>query len=127
VRAILEDALDAVDAVGERAEGELRGFVSRLEKQRGVLRKSVHLDAPAPEAEAAPDAPLVCPGGDAAAIDGAYAFQAVVLASAQRCAACGLDLGPGVRAHRALFDDPARRAFLGPGCRLLPVAKETEP
>src|SRR5688500_5649076 len=38
VRAILEDAIDAVDAVGQRAEGELQGIAQRLHEQRDALR-----------------------------------------------------------------------------------------
>ncbi|HJL16748.1 MAG TPA: hypothetical protein RMH99_13880, partial [Sandaracinaceae bacterium LLY-WYZ-13_1] len=41
VRAILEDALDAVDSVSERAEDELLGFADRLSRRRDELRHRV--------------------------------------------------------------------------------------
>ena len=34
VRAILEDAIDAVDSVGEKAQGELLGFVDRIARYK---------------------------------------------------------------------------------------------
>src|SRR5438445_961984 len=38
VRTILEDAVEAVDSVGQRAEGELREVAERLRRQRDALR-----------------------------------------------------------------------------------------
>jgi predicted DNA-binding protein len=39
VRAILEDAIEAVEVVGVRAEDELKGFVHRLSEQREAIRQ----------------------------------------------------------------------------------------
>ncbi len=39
VRAILEDAIEAVEVVGVRAEDELKGFVDRLAEQRNAIRQ----------------------------------------------------------------------------------------
>ena len=43
-----------------------------------------------------------------------------VLAADAPCSVCGRILRAGDDAHRALFDDPGKRVFLGPECRLLP-------
>jgi hypothetical protein len=132
VRAILEDALDAVDTVGERAEGGLLGFVDRLARQRDELRSRVQgareeddvgrgdegvADelAPAPPAEALP-----CPLELPEVLQGVFGYQPIVLATETRCTVCGRALPAGGEAHRALFDDPGKRVFLGPECRLLP-------
>lgn len=39
VRAILEDAIEAVEVVGVRAEDELKGFVTKLSEQREAIRQ----------------------------------------------------------------------------------------
>jgi len=136
VRAILEDAVDAVDTVSEVAEDELMGFVDRISKQRDSLRtrmkpKPTDDDpepAPAPEAGADPepaiedaDAAAPCPAGPEALLDGAFAFQPIVLAADAACSVCGIALPAGSEASRALFDDPQKRVFLGPQCRLMPA------
>src|SRR5690349_10091409 len=41
VRAILEDAVDAVDAAAQKAEGGIRGFGDRLHDERERLRDRV--------------------------------------------------------------------------------------
>ena len=47
VRAILEDAIEAVEVVGQRAEGTLEGIVDRISSQRQSLKQAVR-GAPAP-------------------------------------------------------------------------------
>lgn len=123
VRAILEDAVDAVDTVSERAEGELMGFVDRLAKQRDELRHRVtreDRDARDDETprEPAPAAP--CPSEPPATLAGVFGYQPLILAAPTTCDVCGRALRAGSEAHRALFDDPGRRMFLGPECRLVP-------
>jgi len=61
VRVILEDAVDTVDVVGQRAEGELRGVAERLSRERDRMRArrrrgSVDGEPEEPEDEA-PDGP----------------------------------------------------------------------
>lgn len=130
VRAILEDAVDAVDSVGERAEGELMGFVDRLARQRDELRSRVSGQPrgeaqrePRPEApprEAAAAEGPECPETVPALLDGVYGYQPMVLAAETACSVCGRALAAGSDAHRALFDEPGKRIFLGPECRLIP-------
>jgi len=133
VRAILEDAVDAVDAMGGIAEDELVGFADRMQRQRDHLRDRVTRRGEAPEVDAtddegpssadedeAADAPPTCPTERPDALDGVFGFQPLVLASDTACSVCGATLAAGSDAHRALFDDPSRRVFLGPSCRLLP-------
>lgn len=132
VRAILEDAVDAVDTVGERAQGELMGFVERLARQRSELRNRIRTEpeVEADEAERAPerepDEPP-CPADAPDVLEGVFAYQPIVLATESRCTVCGRALPAGGRAHRALFDDPGKRVFLGPECRLLPEKGRDEP
>jgi hypothetical protein len=132
VRAILEDAVDAVDTVSERAEGELMSVVDRLARQRDQLHRRVHGDdrderhVTADEAE---DTERVepeespCPPEPPAILDGVFGYQPMVLAAGTTCSVCGRDLSAGSDALRALFDEPGKRVFLGPECRLVPAKK----
>ncbi len=212
VRAILEDAVDAVDTVGERAEGELMGFLDRLARQRDELRSRVHAerwengeaDRPSAASEQADpvrsrdadeatdrgassagdvpadpgtkadtssagakadaggeasaheaktdaggetsahaaktdagadasdgprevaDSEPACPDAAPDLLTGVFAYQPVVLATPATCSVCGRALPAGGRAHRALFDEPGKRVFLGPECRLLPENERDE-
>ena len=122
VRAILEDALDAVDTVSQRTESELLGFVERLARQRDARRReSEPPSSPETEAETEADG---CSAEGSELLDGVFGYQPMVLAAKTECTVCGRVFRAGQEAHRALFDDPGRRVFLGPDCRLLP-AKES--
>lgn len=123
VRAILEDAVDAVDTVGEVAEDELVGFADRLARQRDQLRDRVARRGAAPvepEETAAPDADEGCPEAAPEILEGVFGFQPLVLATAAECAVCKKPLPAGSSASRALFDDPKKRVFLASTCRLMP-------
>src|SRR5207344_3482294 len=77
VRAVLEDAVDAVEVVGERAEGELKGIVTRIHQQRETLRGAVQTSARAQSAKAEEAAKVeepVCPE-TAADLDGIVGVQ----------------------------------------------------
>jgi hypothetical protein len=112
VRTILQDALEAMDMVGERAEGELRGAADRLKRSRARMRP----DGQQPEPSSSDDgpvpaeaAPVIVPAdvtpssddavGDAAdVLAGVLGFQPLTLARATRCAVCGEELRAGSQA-----------------------------
>jgi len=129
VRAVLEDAVDAVEVVGERAEGELKGIVSRIHQQRETLRGAVQTSArdrvePAPApAPVAPEPPKeaepVCPDA-APELEGILGVQRLALIADQKCTVCGRALPRGSEACRGVRDEPGPKVLLGPRCRLLP-------
>ncbi|MBN1774765.1 MAG: hypothetical protein JXB32_26135 [Deltaproteobacteria bacterium] len=134
VRAILEDALEAVDAVGKRAEGELHGMAERLSRHRDALRQKA-LAATEPPPAAAPEAPgepepsaavPPCPSVRPALLDGVVAFEKLVLAADVPCTVCGRLLRAGEAAHRAVSDRPGPRVLLGHDCRLVPGGGKKE-
>jgi len=135
VRAILEDALEAVDAVGKRAEGELHGMAERLSRHRDALRQKALAAAdptPAPAlpdvrdgAAAALDGPT-CPAQRPALLDGVLGFEKLVLAADVPCTVCGRLLHAGETAHRAVADRPGPRVMLGHDCRHVPGGEKKE-
>lgn len=123
VRAILEDAVDAVDTVGERAEGELLGFVDRLARQRDELRSKMRGRSDEGSEDVEPvrePEPSRCPAETPELLEGVFGYQRITLAATTSCSVCGRELAAGTAAQRALFDDPGKRVFLGPECRLVP-------
>jgi hypothetical protein len=139
VRTILEDALEAVDAVGRRAEGELHGMAERLSRRRDALRLralavpgAVAAGEPAtpsaPRPEAAPEAAAVspCPSARPALLEGVVGFERLVLAADVPCTVCGRLLRAGETAQRAVSDRPGPRVMLGHDCRLVPGGGKKE-
>jgi hypothetical protein len=133
VRAILEDAIEAVEVVGERAEGTLEGIVDRISAQRQSLKSAVRGDkAPVAKAEAAPAKPAepatVCPDpdGDLAkvSLDGVIGFQRLALATEATCTVCGKKLPRGSEACRGVREESGPRVLLGPRCTLVPGSSE---
>ena len=111
VRAILEDALDTVDVVGQRAEGELRSVAERLHRERGRLRTKVvreeeEIEAAEVEREAAP-------------LAGVVGFQSMLLARDQRCALCGRAMKAGDEAFVGVREHAGPKVIVGREC--LPV------
>lgn len=120
VRTILEDAVAAVDRVGHRAEGELRGAADRLARMR-------HPRAPANEHE---DDPVTQPGRPSARrrveeesdaeprpiLAGVLGWQPLLLASDGACTLCGKDLPAGSDAFLGVRDGVGPRVLLGPEC-----------
>jgi hypothetical protein len=121
VRAILEDAIDAVDAGVQKAEGELHGIAERLAKQRDSLRSAAAKSATSRVEEAREGAS--CPESDAS-IEGVIGFQSIVLASASACTVCGRALGKGARACRGVRDDGGPKVLVANGCALVPAGNE---
>lgn len=111
VRAILEDAVAAVDRVGHKAEGELHRAADRLAHQRDRLRAKAHSDG---EEEA------IAHEGAAAAqrdpLEDVLGYQPLILASDAECVACGKALRKGREAYLGLRDQPGPRVLIGPEC-----------
>lgn len=145
VRAILEDAIEAVEVVGVRAEDELKGFVTKLSEQREAIRQgasSAGRSASRGKAEADEDsepdakddatetgsaatlpsetASPACPESDAS-LDDVIGFQRLTLRSDSPCTVCGRVLPRGTEACRGVRDDGGPRVLVGPHCALLPV------
>ncbi len=146
VRAILEDALEAVEVVGERAEDEIKGFVTKLSTQREAIRRGAMRagrtagrsrdeepsDAPR---EATPDEEATATGGERAeaaaaepscptsdaSLEGVVGFQRLTLRADASCSVCGRALPRGTEGCRGVRDDEGPRVLLGPRCDLLPV------
>ncbi len=116
VRAILEDAIEAVDAVGARAEGELHGIAERLSQQRDTLRRAT---VPEGAAKSAAPAPSACPDASDA-LAGVIGVEPLTLVGDATCTVCGKTLPRGTRAVRGVRDEPGPRVLLGPECGLVP-------
>jgi hypothetical protein len=115
VRAILEDAVEAVEVVGARAEGELQGIAHRIHEQRESLRRAVQGPPAAPKA-ATPAAPSADP------LAGVIGFQRLRLVSPSKCAICGTALARGDVGYRAVRDDDRPKVMLCSTCT--PVTDE---
>jgi hypothetical protein len=118
VRAILEDALDTVDAVGRKAEGELRGVAQRLADERERLRAPLRA-ARAAETHEAPSAePEGASPSEATwkreVIEGAIGFTAMVLANDATCPVTGERMRAGQDAYLVMFAEPGRHAIVSP-------------
>lgn len=110
VRTILEDALDAVDVAGKRAEGEIRGVAERLAAERARLRQP--LETKIREGEA--HEPTSAENAHTNAIAGAVGFTPMVLANEAVCAVTGARLPAGSQAFFVLFAEPGKSAIVGP-------------
>jgi predicted DNA-binding protein len=126
VRAILEDAIEAVEVVGVRAEDELKGFVTRLSEQREAIRQGAS-HAGRKKSEERPrerrtDAEPVCPENDAS-LDDVIGFQRLTLRTDSPCTACGRVFPRGTEACRGVRDDGGPRVLVGPRCSLLPTSE----
>jgi len=121
VRALLEDALDTLDVVGAKAEGELREVVELLASERNRFReKSVEKlskisgapDAPGrPDAAKRVDEPVPAPTADP--LEGAVGVMPMTLVHDAICGVTGQKLPAGSEAYMVLFDDPGRKLITG--------------
>ena len=110
VRAVLEDAVDAVEVVGERAEGQLRGIVSRIHQQRETLRSAVQGTA------LREPAALVATPKKTVDLEGVVGVQRLTLIIDARCTSCDRALPRGTEAYRGVRDEPGPKVLLGPCC-----------
>lgn len=93
VRTILEDAVAAVDSVGQKAEGELRQAAERLSRHRTALKRATR-------------APLA----------GIVGYQPLMLARAEKCALCDRALAAGEEGFLGIRDGIGPRVILGKEC-----------
>ena len=120
VRALLEDALDTLDVVGAKAEGELREVAELLASERHRFRrKSTEQLSKIPgtpgtgeEPERAaepmePADPLADP------LSGAVGVTPITLVHDAVCGLTGEKLPAGSEAYMVLFDDPGRKLITG--------------
>jgi hypothetical protein len=123
VRAVLEDAVDAVEVASERAEGELKGIATKIHRQRETLRGAVQTSTREKSAEAvtkaAEAAEPVCPE-TSSDLDGIVGVQRLTLISDSKCTVCGRGLPRGTEACRGVRDEAGPKLLLGPRCGLLP-------
>jgi hypothetical protein len=142
VRVILEDAVEAVDRVGRKAEGEMRGIAARLAHNRDRLRGMAlraDRDDEVRGGEGGGDEGRGEPGrgtsqprsGDRTVakprraarepqggevLEGVIGFQPLVLAKRAKCALCGRPLGAGDEAFFGVRSDGGPRVLIGREC-----------
>jgi hypothetical protein len=136
VRAILEDAVDAVDRVGRKAEGEVRGLAERLAHNRDRLRgmalgrtgddakrKALRPNGE-PPGRAQPDpshTPASAPALGRSMLDGIIGVQPLELTMAAQCAVCGRALRAGEKAFVGVRAGDGPPVLIGGEC--LPTRK----
>ncbi|MBK8169181.1 MAG: hypothetical protein IPK60_02415 [Sandaracinaceae bacterium] len=108
VRAILEDAVDAADAVSRRVEGDIRGWAEKLAAERSRLRSGVQ--------EGGQPVPSASPSADA--LSSVLGFQSLMLAQNAKCAVCGRELVRGAEAYLGIRESGVAgpRVVLGKEC-----------
>ncbi|MFW5741173.1 MAG: hypothetical protein ACOC1F_12485 [Myxococcota bacterium] len=132
VRAILEDAVTAVDVVGRKAEGEMNRVVDRMAEKRERLRHIANnkpepgasgggeVDAPEVggerDAECDAERDDTTPDASAAKLEGVIGFQPLLLASSSTCSVCGQPLKAGTEAYLGVRDGTGPRVLIGPAC-----------
>lgn len=132
VRAILEDAVTAVDVVGRKAEGEMNRVVDRMAQKRQRLRDITSARAEGDVERAGTEADegsvetVESSAGEQTApadpLAGVIGFQPLLLASSASCSVCGKKLRAGTEAYVGVRDAPGPRVLIGPQC--LPKPEE---
>ena len=102
VRTILEDALAAVQSVGHKAGGEVRGLAERLAHKTDGSESG-----PTPTQEV---------GESTAGFDELVGFQPMILLRAWECDRCGKKLARGQEAFLAVRLEPGPRIVIGREC-----------
>lgn len=136
VRTILEDAVEAVDMVGRRAEGDLHRVMDRLAQQRlrlravaGARESSDDMDSPdstRPQQshDAQGEQPSELHDDAVDPLEGVIGYQPLVLARSASCAACARVLDVGEQVFLGVRDEPGPRVLIGAEC--LPRQNEKE-
>ncbi len=114
VRAILEDAVTAVDLVGRKAEGGMTRVVDRMVEKRGRLRDMATGPKPSAEVGEETSVEFAAPAGDS--FEGVLGFQPLLLAAQAVCSVCGAPLASGSEAYVGVRDAPGPRVLVGPEC-----------
>ena len=142
VRTILQDAMEAAEAVGRAAEQELRSAADMLAQERARLTKGAaaqgteiaarlvaHQFVDRRAAQTTEKTTASTEKHDspetASPLDGVLGFQEFVLAIESRCAVCERPLAVGEPAYLGVRDAPGPRIIIGPEC--LPGNKENTP
>ncbi len=131
VRAILEDAVAAVDVVGRRAEGNLHHVVDRLAEQRERLRTITQPPEQDQPGRAGQDGSAQAGERESApaergveVLEGIIGFQPLKLATKTTCSRCGRAMRAGEEAYLGVREGPGPRVLIGAEC--LPAADENE-
>ncbi|MDH3653945.1 MAG: hypothetical protein OEN21_06740 [Myxococcales bacterium] len=121
VRALLEDALNTIDVVGAKAEGELREVAELLASERHRFRQksSEQLSKIPGTREPLADVAEVAhapergsdPGSDPLA--GAVGVTPIILVHDAVCGVTGATLAAGSEACMVLFEEPGRQLITG--------------
>ncbi|MFH2007432.1 MAG: hypothetical protein ABI333_12680 [bacterium] len=132
VRTILQDAMEAVEAVGRVAEEELRGVADRVARERAKLNDvaaaaGADLGARVASSRAAPPPAEALAGqtggpDPTTVLDGVLGFQELLLAVTATCALCERKLEVGAPAYLGVRGAPGPQIIIGPEC--LPGKKE---
>ena len=112
VRAILEDAIDTVDVVSARAEGELRGVASVMRHERDRLRKRIPSAPPRTAEPPPPEPPAREQPAPAAPLAGAIGYAPIVLVGDAVCAVTGRAMSAGDEAFIVHFADSTRTVLI---------------
>ena len=117
VRALLEDALDTIDVVGAKAEGELREVAELLASERHRFRRksSEQLSKIPGVREPLPDAVEAAPVPESALdpLAGAVGVTPIILVHDAVCGVTGATLAAGAEAYMVLFEEPGRQLITG--------------
>lgn len=106
VRAILEDAVETVDAVGKAAEDELRTVADRLRRSRSRGSKGSAKSTAADTASSPATPPLA----------GVVGFQPMLVARAAPCGLCGRSLERATPAFLAIREQASSPLILCEQC-----------
>ncbi len=116
VRALLSDALDTLDVVGAKAEGELREVAEMLASERSrIRRKSSERLGKIPAAAKVTERPESAeePTSPPDPFAGAVGVTPITLVHDAVCGVSGEKLPAGSEAYMVLFDDPGRKLITG--------------
>jgi|GEM_PF-3406226 len=125
VRAILMDAVEAADAMGQAAEGEIRSVADRLRSQRDKMKQQTAdaLRAGPPLPASSQATPTANPSTiQQPPLAGVLGFQPLLIARATTCVICGVAIHAGEQAFIGVGGPPGHAPIIGREC--LPFAHQ---